>query len=55
MRITSSDFSFRLWAFSVLSARIWNATSASGTRIAGTHSALSFSSAVRRWCPFGVQ
>ncbi len=23
MRMTSSDFSLRLWAFSVLSARIW--------------------------------
>ena len=35
MRITSSDFSLRLCAFSVLSARIWKATSGSGTRIAG--------------------
>src|SRR5215831_9988674 len=32
--MTSSDFSLRLWAFSVLSARIWNATSGSGTVIA---------------------
>ena len=55
MRITSSDFSLRLCAFSVLRARIWKATSGSGTRIAGTHSALSFSSALRRWWPFGVQ
>ena len=55
MRITSSDFSLRLCAFSVLRARIWKATSGSGTRIAGTISAFSFSSAVRRWCPFGVQ
>ena len=31
MRMTSRDFSFRLWAFSVFSARIWNATAASGT------------------------
>ena len=31
MRIVSSDFSFRLCAFSVFSARILNATSASGT------------------------
>ena len=48
MRMTSSDFSLRLWAFSVLSARIWKATSGSGTRMAGTILALSFSSTVRR-------
>ncbi len=53
--MTSSDFSLRLCAFSVLSARIWNATSASGTRMAGTNFALSFSSTTRRWLPFGVQ
>ena len=35
MRMTSSDFSLRLCAFSVLRARIWNATSGSGIRIAG--------------------
>ena len=55
IRITSSDFSFRLWAFSVLRARMRNATSGSGTRIAGTRSALSFWSTTRRWLPFGVQ
>ena len=42
MRMTSSDFSLRLCAFSVLRARIWKATSASGIRIAGTQSAFSF-------------
>ena len=55
MRITSSDFSLRLCAFSVLSARIWKATSGSGTRMAGIISALSFASTARRWLPFGVQ
>ena len=48
MRITSRDFSFRLWAFSVLRARIWKATSGSGTRMAGIILALSFSRTARR-------
>ncbi len=55
MRITSSDFSLRLWAFSVLRARIWNATPVSGMRMAGTWSAFSFCSAFSRWWPLGVQ
>ena len=41
MRITSRDFSLRLCAFSVLSARIWKATSGSGIRMAGMTLALS--------------
>ena len=55
MRITSSDFSLRLWAFSVFKARIWKATSGSGMRIAGTTSALSLASTLSRWWPLGVQ
>ncbi|HAM56298.1 MAG TPA: hypothetical protein DCQ64_13215 [Candidatus Rokubacteria bacterium] len=39
----------------MLSERIWKATSASGTRMAGIIFALSFSSAARRWLPLGVQ
>jgi hypothetical protein len=48
MRMTSSDFSLRLWAFSVLRARIWKATSGSGTRMAGTVSAFIFCSTFSR-------
>ena len=55
MRMTSSDFSFRLWAFSVLRASTWKATLGSATRMAGTKSAFSLSRATRRWLPFGVQ
>ena len=55
MRMTSSDFSLRLCAFSVLRARIWNATSGSGIRMAGTHSAFSFCRTFSRWWPLGVQ
>ena len=55
MRMTSSDFSLRLWAFSVLRARIWKATCLSGITIAGTNAAFSFSRTCRRWFPLGVQ
>ena len=55
MRIVSSDFSRRLCAFSVLSARILNATGASGTSSAMTVFTPSFFSACRRWLPFGVK
>ena len=55
MRITSRDFSLRLCAFSVLRARIWKATSGSGTRMAGRTLPLSLVSTVRRWFPLGVQ
>ena len=55
MRIVSSDFSFRLCAFSVFNARILNATSGSGTSSAITVLAPSFFIAWSRWLPFGVQ
>jgi len=51
MRIVSSDFSRRLCAFSVLSARILNATVASGTRSAITLLTPSFLSACRPVVP----
>jgi len=49
MRMTSSDFSFRLCAFSVLRARIWNATFASGDENRGDRPRLQLLEAVRRW------
>ena len=55
IRMVSSDFSRRLCAFSVLSARILNATSASGTSSATIVRMPSFLSACNRWLPFGVQ
>ena len=55
MRMTSSDFSRRLCAFSVLSARILYATSGSGSTSATTDFAPFARSAARRWFPFGVQ
>src|SRR3989304_3817400 len=53
IRMTSSDFSFRLWAFSVLSARIWKATSCSGIRMAEMNFVFSFSRTARRGVPVG--
>ena len=55
MRITSSAFSFRLCAFSVLSARICQASSRSGTTSAVIARAPSAASPTRRCLPFGVQ
>src|SRR2546428_755789 len=55
MRITSSDFSRRLCAFSVLRARICQATSRLGTTSAVMARAPSLRIASRRWRPFGVQ
>src|SRR5438034_11200128 len=53
--MTSSDFSFRLCAFSTLRGRTSKTISGSTTRIAGTHSTRSLSSTARRWFPLGVQ
>ena len=55
MRMTSSDFSLRLCAFSTLSGRTSKTISGSTTRIAGTKSAFSLSRTARRWLPLGVQ
>ena len=55
MRITSSDLSFRLCAFSVLSARICHATSRFGTTSAVIAFAPSRRIAASRWPPLGVQ
>ena len=55
MRITSSERSFRLCAFSVLSARICQAISRFGTTSAVIAFAPSRCSAASRWRPFGVQ
>ena len=55
MRITSSDFSFRLCAFSVLSARICQASSRLGTTSAVIDFAPRRRIAASRWPPFGVQ
>ena len=55
MRMVSSDFSRRLCAFSVFSARILKATAGSGTSSAITVFTPSFLSAWSRWLPFGVK
>ena len=55
MRITSSERSLRLCAFSVLSARIWKATSSSGITSATIDLRPSSFAAPRRWLPLGVQ
>ena len=55
MRMTSSERSFRLWAFSVLSARIWKATSSSGSTSATMVFMPSSVMAPSRWLPLGVQ
>ena len=55
MRITSSDLSLRLCAFSVLSARICHATSRFGTTSAVIAFAPSRRIASSRWRPLGVQ
>jgi hypothetical protein len=55
MRITSSDLSLRLCAFSVLSARICQASSRFGTTRAVIDLAPRRRMASRRCMPFGVQ
>ena len=55
MRMTSSDFSRRLCAFSVLSARILYATSGSGSTSATIERAPRPRSDASRWLPLGVQ
>ena len=55
IRMVSSDFSRRLCAFSVFSARILKATAGSGTNSAITVFTPSFLSAWSRWLPFGVK
>ena len=55
MRITSSERSRRLCAFSVLSARICQAISRFGTTSAMIDFAPSRRIASSRWRPFGVQ
>ncbi len=55
MRMTSSDFSRRLCAFSVLSARILYAISGSGRTSATMDRAPRLRSAPSRWLPLGVQ
>ena len=55
MRMTSSERSFRLCAFSVFSARICQAISRSGTTSAVMAFAPRRRIASRRWRPLGVQ
>ncbi len=55
MRMTSSERSFRLCAFSVLSARMLNSTSLSGSTSATMLFAPMSFMAPRRWLPLGVQ